>query len=194
MIGWRSRPTSRSEQYRQRQDQGSRCRENATDEKHWRNRLARNRIFTGDMALRDVPLSESLSADLIQLPGTDYRYAERLPNGAVIVVGADGGGAEIAEDLHLAGRRVHLFTAPCRPLLRSNGLAGLGAGGEIDMGALVRGGLRLYGELLAIHGSRFIAGPGLYLGWRDTELDLTEAGVTTVIWSGELDQQLAVAA
>ncbi|MBA3409726.1 MAG: hypothetical protein H0U15_02570 [Geodermatophilaceae bacterium] len=146
------------------------------------------------MALRDVPLSENLSADLIQLPGTDYRYAERLPNGAVIVVGADGGGAEIAEDLHLAGRRVHLFTAPCRPLLRSNGLAGLGAGGEIDMGALVRGGLRLYGELLAIHGSRFIAGPGLYLGWRDTELDLTEAGVTTVIWSGALDQQLAVAA
>ncbi len=146
------------------------------------------------MALRDVPLPENLPADLTQLPGDGYRYAERLPDGAVVVLGAKGCGAEIAEDLHLAGRRVHLFTAPCRPLIRTRGLTGPGAGGEIDMGALVRGGLRLYGELLAIHGGRLIAGPGLYLGCRDTELDLAQAGVTTVIWTGGLDQQLAVAA
>ncbi len=145
------------------------------------------------MALRDVPLPENLS-HLTQLPGDDYRYAERLPDGAVVVLGAKGCGAEIAEDLHLAGRRVHLFTAPCRPLVRTYGLVGLGVGGGIDMGALVRGGLRLYGELLAIHGSRLIAGPGLYLGCRDAGLDLVEAGVTTVIWTRGLDHQLAVAA
>ncbi len=116
--------------------------------KQGRNRLARNRIFTRDIALRDVPLPENLPADLTQLPGDDYRYAERLPDGAVVVLGAKGCGAEIAEDLHLAGRRVHLLTAPCRPLIRTRGLTGLGADGEIDMGALVRGGLRLYGDCL----------------------------------------------
>ncbi len=39
-----------------------------------------------------------------------------------------------------------------------------------------------------------IAGLGLFLGCRDTELDLAQAGVTTVIWTGGLDHRLAVAA
>src|SRR6202012_2261996 len=37
-----------------------------------------------------------------------YRNAESLPEGAVLVVGSGQSGAQIAEDLHLAGRKVHL--------------------------------------------------------------------------------------
>jgi putative flavoprotein involved in K+ transport len=37
-----------------------------------------------------------------------YRNAEELPPGAVLVVGTGQSGAQIAEDLHLAGRTVHL--------------------------------------------------------------------------------------
>lgn len=146
------------------------------------------------MALRDLSLSENLAADLTQLSAVDYRYAERLPDGAVVVLGTNGCGAEIAEDLYLAGRRVHLFTQPRGPLIRAHGLSGRGTGAQIDIGSLVRRGLRLYGALLAIEGGRMIAEPGLYLGCRDHELDLAAAGVTSVIWSVDADQSLAVAA
>jgi putative flavoprotein involved in K+ transport len=37
-----------------------------------------------------------------------YRNAASLPDGAVLVVGTGQSGAQIAEDLHLAGRQVHL--------------------------------------------------------------------------------------
>jgi hypothetical protein len=47
----------------------------------------------------------------------------------------------------------------------------------------MRQGLRLYGVLLAIEGGRMTAAPGLYLGCQATELDLSEPGVTSVIWS-----------
>lgn len=38
----------------------------------------------------------------------DYRNPDQLPNGAVLVVGTGQSGCQIAEDLHLAGRQVHL--------------------------------------------------------------------------------------
>lgn len=146
------------------------------------------------MALGQLTLSEHLPADLTQLLAADYRYADRLPDGAVVVVGANGSGAEIAEDLHLAGRRVHMFTQPCDGLIRAHGLSGRGTGAAIDIGALVRSGLRLYGALLAIEGGRMIAAPGLYLGCRTTELDLSEVGVTSVVWNAEAVGHLAAAA
>lgn len=146
------------------------------------------------MDLSRIPLSENLPADLAQITAGDYRFAERLPDGAVVVVGANGPGAEIAEDLHLAGRRVHLFTPPVRPLVRAQGLAGLGTGAGIDLGALVRRGLRLYGALLAIEGGRMVAAPGFYLGCRTTELHLAEAGVTLVVWDTEASEILSAAA
>jgi putative flavoprotein involved in K+ transport len=51
------------------------------------------------------------------LPGVHsarYRNPHALPDGAVLVVGTGQSGAQIAEDLHLAGREVHLAvgTAP----------------------------------------------------------------------------------
>lgn len=56
-------------------------------------------------------MSESLSADIAQLHSADYRSADDLAGGAVLVVGAGQSGAQIAEDLAEAGRDVHLCTS-----------------------------------------------------------------------------------
>ena len=52
--------------------------------------------------------------DLGGLHSDRYRNADALPDGPVLVVGTGQSGAQIAEDLHLAGRQVHLAvgTAP----------------------------------------------------------------------------------
>lgn len=47
-------------------------------------------------------------ATIAQLHSNAYRNPASLPDGAVLVVGTGQSGAQIAEDLHLAGRRVHL--------------------------------------------------------------------------------------
>jgi putative flavoprotein involved in K+ transport len=48
------------------------------------------------------------SIDVPQLHSSEYRNAASLPPGAVLVVGTGQSGCQIAEDLHLEGRRVHL--------------------------------------------------------------------------------------
>jgi putative flavoprotein involved in K+ transport len=53
-------------------------------------------------------IAERLPADLAQVHSSAYRNPNGLPPGAVLVVGSGQSGAQIAEDLHLAGRRVHL--------------------------------------------------------------------------------------
>lgn len=53
-------------------------------------------------------LAERLPTHIRQLHSEQYRNAEALPPGEVLVVGSGQSGAQIAEDLHLAGRRVHL--------------------------------------------------------------------------------------
>ena len=59
-------------------------------------------------------MAERLPRTVTQLHSSRYRSAGPLPEGAVLVVGSGQSGAQIAEDLHLAGRRVHLAvgTAP----------------------------------------------------------------------------------
>jgi putative flavoprotein involved in K+ transport len=52
--------------------------------------------------------AERLPADITQLHSCDYRNPQALPEGAVLVVGSGQSGCQIAEDLHLAGRRMHL--------------------------------------------------------------------------------------
>lgn len=54
--------------------------------------------------------AERLPAGLVQMHSAQYRNAAALPPGAVLVVGSGQSGAQIAEDLHLAGREVHLAT------------------------------------------------------------------------------------
>lgn len=54
--------------------------------------------------------AERLPEGILQLHTAGYRSPEALPPGAVVVVGSGQSGAQIAEDLHLAGRQVHLAT------------------------------------------------------------------------------------
>jgi len=56
----------------------------------------------------------AIDAGVVQLHSSSYRNPAALPPGDVLVVGTGQSGAQIAEDLHLAGRRVHLAvgTAP----------------------------------------------------------------------------------
>jgi putative flavoprotein involved in K+ transport len=53
-------------------------------------------------------IAERLPEHLLQLHSSEYRNPEQLPEGEVLVVGTGQSGCQIAEDLHLAGRRVHL--------------------------------------------------------------------------------------
>jgi putative flavoprotein involved in K+ transport len=53
-------------------------------------------------------MAERLPAQIVQLQSSEYRNPQALPDGAVLVVGSGQSGAQIAEDLHLAGRKVVL--------------------------------------------------------------------------------------
>lgn len=53
-------------------------------------------------------LAERLPVSIVQLQSSAYRNPQTLPEGAVMVVGTGQSGAQIAEDLHLAGRKVVL--------------------------------------------------------------------------------------
>ena len=66
-------------------------------------------IATGPYHTPSVPrMAERLPAGLLQLHSSAYRGPAQLPDGAVLVVGTGQSGCQIAEDLHLAGRPVHL--------------------------------------------------------------------------------------
>ncbi|MEI5673967.1 MULTISPECIES: MSMEG_0569 family flavin-dependent oxidoreductase [unclassified Nocardioides] len=66
-------------------------------------------LATGGYHLPIVPSwASALDPSITQLQSADYRNADQLPEGAVLVVGSGQSGAQIAEDLHLAGRQVHL--------------------------------------------------------------------------------------
>ena len=66
-------------------------------------------IASGGYQVPVVPrCAERLPTDIAQIHSSLYRNPEQLPPGAVLVVGSGQSGCQIAEDLHLAGRRVHL--------------------------------------------------------------------------------------
>ncbi|MGT2424665.1 MSMEG_0569 family flavin-dependent oxidoreductase [Amnibacterium kyonggiense] len=66
-------------------------------------------VATGGYHVPSVPaLAASLPRRIVQVHSADYRSPEALPEGAVLVVGSGQSGAQIAEDLHLGGRQVHL--------------------------------------------------------------------------------------
>ena len=51
-------------------------------------------------------------AGIVQMHSADYRNPAQLPDGAVLVVGAGASGAQIAEELLEAGRRVFISVGP----------------------------------------------------------------------------------
>jgi len=66
-------------------------------------------VATGGYPIPVMPdFAGSLDSSVTQVHSEQYRNADQLPEGAVLVVGTGQSGAQIAEDLHLAGRQVHL--------------------------------------------------------------------------------------
>ncbi|MFC9842478.1 MSMEG_0569 family flavin-dependent oxidoreductase [Streptomyces sp. NPDC060223] len=66
-------------------------------------------IATGPYHTPAVPrMAERLPGRVEQVHSSRYRNPAQLPDGAVLVVGTGQSGCQIAEDLHLAGRQVHL--------------------------------------------------------------------------------------
>lgn len=53
-------------------------------------------------------IAERLPQHILQLHSSKYKNPESLLDGAVLVIGTGQSGCQIAEDLHLAGRQVHL--------------------------------------------------------------------------------------
>jgi putative flavoprotein involved in K+ transport len=66
-------------------------------------------IATGGYHTPAIPrLAERLPAPIVQLHSAHYKNPGELPPGEILVVGTGQSGCQIAEDIHLAGRRVHL--------------------------------------------------------------------------------------
>ena len=66
-------------------------------------------VAVGGYHLPSIPrLAERISPEVAQIHSSEYRNGAALPDGSVLVVGTGQSGAQIAEDLHLEGRQVHL--------------------------------------------------------------------------------------
>jgi putative flavoprotein involved in K+ transport len=66
-------------------------------------------IATGGYHRPKIPaFAARLPAAITQLHSSEYKNPQSLPQGAVLVVGTGQSGCQIAEDLHLAGKQVHL--------------------------------------------------------------------------------------
>jgi putative flavoprotein involved in K+ transport len=66
-------------------------------------------IATGGYHTPITPrMAERLPPRIMQTHANKYRNPDQMPEGAVLVVGTGQSGCQIAEDLHLAGRQVHL--------------------------------------------------------------------------------------
>src|SRR6478736_274853 len=70
-------------------------------------------IATGCYHKASLPdYAGEIPSPIVTLHSSKYRNPQALPAGAVLVVGTGQSGAQIAEDLHLAGRTVHLAVGP----------------------------------------------------------------------------------
>ncbi len=67
---------------------------------------------TGAFQKPVIPKTVPASAGVTQLHSSAYRNPGQLPEGAVLVVGAGSSGAQIAEELMLAGRQVYIAVGP----------------------------------------------------------------------------------
>jgi putative flavoprotein involved in K+ transport len=67
---------------------------------------------TGPFQRPVIPAVVPGDASIMQIHSNAYRNPEQLPEGAVLVVGAGSSGAQIADELSLAGRRVYLSVGP----------------------------------------------------------------------------------
>lgn len=71
-------------------------------------------LATGPYQRPKIPsLAAQLSPRIQQLHSNDYRRPSQLAEGAVLVVGTGQSGTQIAEELHEAGREIHLAVSMC---------------------------------------------------------------------------------
>ncbi|MDR3461325.1 MAG: MSMEG_0569 family flavin-dependent oxidoreductase [Beijerinckiaceae bacterium] len=63
------------------------------------------------------PQANRLPRSITQIHSRDYKNPAQIPEGDVLIIGTGQSGCQIAEDLHLAGRRVHVAvgSAPRSP-------------------------------------------------------------------------------
>lgn len=74
---------------------------------------ARNVVAaTGPFQKPVIPSIVPDEPGLMQIHSYDYRNPDQLPDGAVLVVGAGSSGAQIADELQRAGRKVYLSVGP----------------------------------------------------------------------------------
>jgi putative flavoprotein involved in K+ transport len=69
-------------------------------------------VATGPFQCPIIPPIVPESSSVLQIHSAAYRNPDQLPKGAVLVVGAGSSGAQIAEELLEAGRRVYLSVGP----------------------------------------------------------------------------------
>lgn len=68
-------------------------------------------VASGGYHLPIIPTYASqIDSNILQIHSEQYKNPQQLPAGAVLVVGSGQSGAQIAEDLHLAGKKVYLAT------------------------------------------------------------------------------------
>jgi putative flavoprotein involved in K+ transport len=98
---------------------------------------------TGPFQRPIIPAVVPADAGIMQIHSAAYRNPSELPGGAVLVVGAGSSGAQIADELQRAGRRVYLSIGPHdRPPRRYRGkdfVWWLGALGQWDATAVEPG-------------------------------------------------------
>ncbi|WP_420390708.1 MSMEG_0569 family flavin-dependent oxidoreductase [Marinobacter sp.] len=68
-------------------------------------------VASGGYHVPVIPrMAERIPESVFQMHSAQYKNSDQFPEGAVLVVGSGQSGAQIAEDLHLAGRKVFLAT------------------------------------------------------------------------------------
>jgi putative flavoprotein involved in K+ transport len=75
-------------------------------------------IAAGSYHIPKLPkIAERLPEHIVQIHSSEYKKPQSLPDKSVLVVGTGQSGCQIAEDLHLAGKQVHLCvgSAPRSP-------------------------------------------------------------------------------
>ena len=75
-------------------------------------------IATGPYQRPRIPRLLSNDCDLFQVHASAYKGPEQLPPGAVLVVGSGASGAQIAEELSRAGKKVYLSVGRHKRMLR----------------------------------------------------------------------------
>ncbi|QXG44875.1 MSMEG_0569 family flavin-dependent oxidoreductase [Pseudomonas viridiflava] len=174
-------------------------------------------------------LAERLPTGMTQLHSEQYRSPQALPAGAVLVVGSGQSGAQIAEDLHLAGRKVFLAVGdaprcarfhrgrdvvdwladmgyydigvdahPLREGVRDNTnhyVTGRDGGRDIDLRRFATEGMRLFGRLNSLDGTRlqFAADLAANLDAADAVYNRINASIDKYIAEHDIDAPAGVA-